>query len=121
MDDMCIYEVYVSAYVNIGNPKQCIQYTWELAMRTMLSADLMTRKLFKPVIESRMENMRTKRTYWYDSINAITKKFPQWSETRIFEFHDLFQMFEMTDTNQVEISQLYEPNPMKLTIIVGCW
>ena len=76
-------------------------------MRTMVSADLMTRKLFKPIIDARMENMRAKKSYWHDRISNILPLFPQWSESEVFEFHDLFQMFEVTDSNQMDIADLY--------------
>ncbi|CAG7731072.1 unnamed protein product [Allacma fusca] len=87
-----------------GNPRPSIQTTWELTMRSMVTVDLITRKLLFPIIENRMETI-TAETKYQQEVVTLPKN-STLTEAKVFEYHDLFQIFEIESDGKISTADL---------------
>jgi len=89
-----------------GTLRDGLQEQWNMTMHSMIFHELETRQLFWPVIFKRMDRFEASQKYDNCKMDALLEKFPTWTETEIFEAHDLFQAFEVDGDGLIEIAEM---------------
>jgi hypothetical protein len=91
-------------YNAAGNQRAGIQVIWELAMRSMITVELITRKLLLPIIETRMTTMMAEAKYQQEVVTL--PKHSTLDEAQLFEYHDVYQIFEIQPDGKISIADL---------------
>jgi hypothetical protein len=72
----------------------------------MITVDLPTRRLLYPIIQNRIKLLEASQKYNSSKLGHILLQFPEWDEQKIFDVHDLFQVFEVDGDGLIEVNEM---------------
>jgi hypothetical protein len=72
----------------------------------MTGSDYVTRELLLPIINTRVRNFFASQKYTQCDLHSLLAKFREWDERKIFDVHDLFQVFEVDGDGLIEIAEM---------------
>ena len=75
-------------------------------MKSMITADLSTRRLLFPVLHTRLQNCKASLKFTQCDVEQMLKKYPAYDDLKLFALHDLFQVFEVNGDGLIEISEM---------------
>lgn len=80
---------------------------WDQALEDYITQELRTRRALYPVINKRMNRIEARLKYTSSNMEELLDQFVGWSEDRILECHDLFQVFEIDGDGLIDIPEMY--------------
>jgi len=72
----------------------------------MITLELPTRRFLYPIIKHRIERIAASQKYSTANMMHLMEAYEGWDEQKLFDFHDLFQVFEVDGDGLIEISEM---------------
>lgn len=75
-------------------------------MKSMITLELPTRRFLYPIIHNRIDRIIASQKYSSANIMDLKEAFTGWDEQKLFDLHDLFQIFEVDGDGLIDISEM---------------